>query len=200
MAIINFGPFRPDVEGVDRNIMVDVVNVTPALGGFRPVGSLASTTDALIGPCIGSASFLDETGSGITFAGTTTGLFRLADDKSWIDVTKIGGPYTTAAGERWHFAQYGTLGIATNFSDPPQKIDLTNPTAVFEDLGGTPPNARYVAVVGSFLEFGNLSDAGGVNVFPSRVKWSGLNDAEEWQPTINSSGLQDFLDGGPVQG
>ena len=200
MPVINFGPFRPDVEGVDRNIMVDVVNVTPALGGFRPVGSLAATTDALLDVCIGSASFLDETGSGITFAGTAAGLFRLADDKSWTDVTKVGGPYATATGERWRFAQFGTLGIATNFSDPPQKIDLTNPTAVFENLGGTPPNARYVTVVASFLEFGNLSDIGGVNVFPSRVQWSGLNDAEEWTPGINSSGLQDFLDGGPVQG
>ena len=200
MARIDFGPWRPDAEGVDRNILVDVVNTVPTLGGFRPVGNIAANSVALPDKCIGSASFLDETGSGITFAGTAAGLFRLASDRTWTDVTNAGGAYTTGSGERWNFAQFGTLGIATNFTDPPQKIDLTDPVGVFEDLGGNPPHARYVAVVASFLEFGNLSDAGAVNVFPSKVQWSGLNDAEGWTAGVNSSGEQTFLDGGPVQG
>ena len=160
MAQVDFGPWRPDEASVDSNVLVDVVNAAPDSTGFRPVGSLAASSDALIEDCIGSASFLDETGSGITFAGTKSGLFKLNDDRGWDDVTNVGGAYTTGSGERWRFAQFGTLGIATNFTDPPQKIDLTNPSAVFQDLGGSPPHARYVSVVGDFLQFGILSDGG----------------------------------------
>jgi len=119
MPLIDFGPWRPDIEGVDRPILVNVINTVHTLGGFRPVGNLASNTEALPDKCIGSASFLDETGSGITFAGTQAGLFRLAADRVWTDVTRVAGPYTTGSGERWYYAQFGTLGIATNFTDAP---------------------------------------------------------------------------------
>ncbi len=199
MAKIDFGPFRPDIEGVDRDILVDVVNLAPAQGGFRPVGSLAPSSDALPGDCIGSASFLDETGSGVTIAGTANGLFKQAADKTWTDISRIAG-YVTGGGERWRFAQFGDFAIATNFSDPPQKLDLLTPSAIFEDLGGSPPHAKYVSVVGSFLEFGHTSDTGAVNVFPRRVQWGGLNSFEDWTPGVNSSGLQDFPDGGPING
>lgn len=197
MARLDFGPFRPDVEGVDRNILVNVTNVAPAQGGFRPVGSLAPSSDALPDTCLGSVSFLDNSGSGITIAGTELGLFKQEADKTWTNISK-GGGYTTASGERWAFAQFGDLAIATNFADPPQKLDLTNPSAIFEDLGGSPPVAKYVTVVGSFLQFGNIIE--GATLFPRRVQWSGLNNAEEWVPGVNSSGRQDFLDGGPING
>ncbi len=201
MPRIDFGPFRPDVQGVDRNVMVNVINVVPTVAGFRPVGNLArnSVEPLPTGDCIGSASFLDETGSGATYAGTLTRLYKLAPDKTWTDVTNVGGDYTTTTGERWRFAQFGTLGLATNFADPVQKIDLTDPAAVWEDLGGSPPRARYINVIGDFVELGNLSDASGLVLFPQRVQWSELNNAEGWVPGVNSSGLQDFPDGGPVR-
>ena len=75
----------------------------------------------------------------------------------------------------------------------PQVFDLSSSTE-FADLGGGPPQARYVAVVLRFLVLSGLLDD------PYRVHWSGLNAITTWTPGTNQSDFQDFPDGGVVRG
>ena len=52
--------------------------------------------------------------------------------------------------DQWRFAQFNNLVFAVQINVAPQKIDLTTLTA-FSDVAGSPPQARYISVVGRFL-------------------------------------------------
>lgn len=196
MVAIPFGPFRPDAAAVNTPFMRNVRGAVPGTTGFRPISALAPVTNALPSPSRGAAVPLSSAGAGIPFAGTADALFRLAADAvTWNDVSRtVGGAYSVPAGERWRFAQFGQLLIAVNSDDDIQKFDLTSGTN-FEALGGSPPVARYIAVVAdAFVVVANL--VGNSN----RVQWSGTGDAEFWTVGQNSSDFQDLFFGGPIQG
>ena len=57
----------------------------------------------------------------------------------------------------------------------PQVFDLTSSSA-FADLGGSPPQARYIAMVGRFVVLSGLLST------PYRIQWSGLNATTTWTP------------------
>ena len=207
MALVEYGPFRPDVVGVNRPILVDVINAFPTPGGYRPVGSLASVTQPLPNNevCIGAASFLDVLGSGLTIAGSAVALYELQSDGTWRDVTRTSSAYATVEGNRWRFVQYGDFVIATNFDDVIQELDLlaleaAPTTELFIDLAGSPPRARYMTVIGTQLQLGNVATGPApADQFPRQVNWSEINNQRGWEPAVNSAGLQDFEDGGPIQ-
>ena len=100
------------------------------------------------------------------------------------------------AGRRhlWRFTQFGTLAIAVNGVDAPQKFDLsvgTNWTA----LGGSPPVGTLITTVRDFVLTGKIGSA------PQRVQWSGFNNAEAWGTSLSTQAdLQDLPDGGNVTG
>jgi hypothetical protein len=74
-----------------------------------------------------------------------------------------------SSGELWRFVQFNNLVIAVQANVVPQVFDVSSATA-FADLAGSPPQARYVDIVGRFVVLtGLLSN-------PNRVQWSGLND------------------------
>ena len=61
----------------------------------------------------------------------------------------------------------------------------------FAELGGSPPQANRLGVVRDFLVLGDLQE--GVSNRPTRVQWSGLNNAITWTPDpISQSGRQDL--------
>lgn len=72
-------------------------------------------------------------------------------------------------------------------------FDLTSSSA-FADLGGSPPQARYVAVVNRFVVLSGLGSS-----TPYRIQWSGLNAVTTWTSGVNSSDFQDLPDGGIVR-
>ena len=116
------------------------------------------------------------------------------------EIITIGDPvtipsddYLVGSGEQWKFALYGTLLIATNVVDGPQKFDLTT-SANFEVLGGSPPAARYIDIVREFVFLGAIANN------EKRVQWSAIGDAEGWTAGTNESDYQDFPNGGPVRG
>lgn len=117
----------------------------------------------------------------------------LYDDAGSAIYTTDTFSYSVAGGERWRFAAFGDTVIGVAITDAPQKFVLNSSTA-FQDLGGVPPNARYIAVVRDFVVLGGISET------ERRVIWSGLNNAEHWTAGSQSSDYQDFPDGGPVRG
>ena len=97
-------------------------------------------------------------------------------------VRKIYGGSTV---NRWEAANYydssadENLLIATNGADVVQKWDPDN--TYMEDLGGTPPQARHVAVVAGLLVLGNITVVSGTGTdLPYTVIYSPPADAEAW--------------------
>ena len=107
----------------------------------------------------------------------------------------ITSSYTALpAGDQWQFAQFNNTVIATQINTAPQAFDLAA-GAAFADLAGSPPQARYVAVVGFFIVLSGLGSS-----TPYRVQWSGLEAITTWTPGTNFSDYQDLPDGGIVRG
>jgi hypothetical protein len=102
--------------------------------------------------------------------------------------------YSPGGDGQWRFAQFGTLAIAVNGVDAPQKFDLITGTN-WAALGGTPPVGTYITTVKDFLLMGKIGST------PQRVQWSGLNNCEIWGSiAANQADFQDLPDGGNVTG
>ncbi len=109
---------------------------------------------------------------------------------------------------RGAFVAYKSDGSVTIFAATATDLYIMDNTAFawakiskaggpFADLAGSPPQARYIDIVGRFVVLSGLLTT------PQRVQWSGLNDvngATSWTPGINSSDFQDLPDGGIVRG
>jgi hypothetical protein len=219
--VIPWGHWRPDAETLNAPLVVSAKNCLPAGQGFRPllgplvvestIGAVVTddlgnpVTDesgeevtaeptALNGRVFGAVTVLLEDGSNVSFAGTSTKLYQLSSASSWADITRVsGGDYATAVGERWRFDIFGDNLIGTNFTDDVQKFDVTGGTN-FAALGGTPPKARYIAIVREFVVLGCLSSN------QRSIQWSSIGNSEEWTPGTNSGDTQVFPSGGPVRG
>lgn len=190
--MIPFGAWLPDLADFDNPGTPWINNVFPAATSYRPVGSSQSISDALSETPLGGVSAQTGDGAVVNFAGTGTGLYRLSET-TWQDITRSAGAYATGSDETWSFAQFGDLVIGTNYSDVPQKYDL-DLTSPFADLGGTPPQARHIAVVRDFVVLGNLSTQ------RNGIHWSAFGDPEGWTIGTDQSDFQNFPDGGWVQG
>lgn len=106
----------------------------------------------------------------------------------------VTSTYTAlSASAQWRFAQFGNLVIAVQANAAPQVFDLSSSSA-FSDLGGSPPQAAYVDIVGRFVVLSGLLSN------PYRIQWSGLNAVTTWTSGVNSSDYQDLPDGGIVRG
>ena len=96
--------------------------------------------------------------------------------------------------DQWQFGQFNNFVIAVQINTVPQVLNLTSPTA-FVDMSGSPPQARYVSILGSFVALSGLGSA-----TPYRIQWSGIDDVTNWTPGVGQSDFQDFPDGGIVRG
>lgn len=190
--MIPFGEWLPDQAALNNPGTAYINNVFPSATSYRPVGSPQAISDALSGPARGGISAQTGDGAVVNIAGTEAGLYRMSDG-AWQDETRLAGAYATGSDEKWAFAQFGELLVATNYSDVPQMYDLRL-TSPFEDLAGSPPQARYVSVVRDFVVMGNLSNQ------RNGIQWSAFGDPEGWTVGTDQSDFQNFPDGGWVQG
>ena len=185
---MKFGEWTPDRDVFENQGLVTCLNVTPDTY-YRPFRDLVGQGTAMSGACIGAVSFKDDANNAYNFAGVTDKLYRL-DSNSWVS---INTGYTTSGNQRWRFARFGDLVLATNRADVVQKYDITSDSA-FSALGGTPPKARHIAVVRDFVVLGNLSTD------ENTVIWSGINDAEQWTAGTGESDSQILPEGGAITG
>lgn len=198
MPIIPFGEYRPDVSDYQASTERTVLNVVPRGDGYGPFPSLAAISAALGADCCGAFTAYKTDGTIVVFAATSTDLYKLDNTTyAWTKVSKAGGPYAAIpATENWQFLQFNNLVFALQANVVPQVFDISSATA-FADGAGSPPQARYGAVVGKFIVLtGLLSN-------PNRVQWSGLNDvnsSQSWTAGVNFSDVQDFPDGGVCRG
>ena len=195
MALLTFNDWRPDTADYQGTSLHNVLNMQPRGDGWGPFPTFSAYTSALPAACRGAFYALKSDGTVVTFAGTSTKLYKLNNtDFTWGDVSKGSSTYSAlSATAQWQFAQFGNLVLAVQANAPPQVFDLSS-SSNFADLGGSPPQAAYIAVVGRFLVLSGLLSN------PYRIQWSGLNATTTWTSGTNSSDYQDFPDGGIVRG
>lgn len=184
-----FGALAPDkAKSGNPDILTVADGAYPLEDGYRPVGQFVASYSALAAAPKGGATFTNALGNSYIVAGTATGLYKAQSD-SW---SLMASGYNIQSGQRWRFAQFGGLAIATNGADPMQKIDLAS--GAVSALGGTPPKFETLAVVKDFL-------VGGVrNGNVMHMGWSGINDAEWWTTGQRQADRQVLPSGGRING
>jgi len=196
---VQFGDWKPDIALVDNQFAAIAENVYPAANSYVPWEKLAPITTAqLPAKCLGLTFARTLTGSYLIFAGTATHLYRWSGS-AWVDISRTtDGAYSVAPGDRWTWAQFGQNLIAVQIGDAPQTINVDS-GANFANLGGSPPKATSVCVIGDFLVLAGLVQATG---FSNRrmIQWSAINDITGWTIGTNLSDIQEMPDGGPVIG
>lgn len=190
--MIPFPEFAPDRSKFDPSVTDYVRNVYPTPSGYGPVAKLVGVATALPEAPRGAFHAIDSSGNSHIFAGGEETLYKFnATDLDFDDVSGSSAPYSVANDDRWSFALFGDDVIAVNRNDPPQTYTIGS-SSVFADLGGSPPQASRVGVVGDHIWLGEL-------LTQSReVIWSGVNTPDHWTVRRRSCDFQVFPDGGPI--
>ncbi len=171
-----FQGYHPDIDEATPGLIVDGENIIPSPAGYRsayqPVNGQSS---ALTATCVGAASFVSLSGDVLTYAGTSTQLYK-EDGDHWTAVTRSAGDYT--AGAAWEFAQYGNATYAAN--DVSQLQTAT--TGVFADVSGAPASKIIIAVQNQLIAMNTVDGTFG----DSGNRWwcSALGNADSWVPSI----------------
>lgn len=198
MPLLPFPEYRPDISDYEASTTRGIMNVLPRGDGYGPFPGISNLTDNLPGICRGGILAFKPDGSIVAFAATATDLYVLDNTTlTWTKVSKSGGPYASIpTADQWRFVQFNNLVIVVQANVVPQFFDVVSSTE-FADLAGSPPQARYIDIVGRFAVLT------GIVSYPYRIQWSGLNSVngvDSWTPGINSSDYQDLPDGGVTRG
>lgn len=179
--------------------LTSISNASPAV--FTLVAHGLSDDDQIVLSTSGTLP------AGLT-AGTVYYVIEAADDTFQVSTTSGGSAVNTSSAgsgthsftdsysdvpstDQWQFSQHGNRVIAVQANSAPQSYVLGT-SAAFADLGGSPPTARYITVVGGIVVLTGLVS------FPRRVQWSDLDDPEEWSTGVANS--SDMAFGGVVRG
>lgn len=196
MSALEFGQYAPDTLDLEGVTSQTISGVVPLARGYGPFASFQAFTQTVPGGVCRGYFFARNTDGSVTiFAASPTKLYKLNNTTfAWIDVSKGLAAYAAVnSNDQWQFAQFLNTVIAVQANIPPQAFNL-NGGVTFLDLGGTPPQAAYVTIVGRFVVLSGLLN----NAF--RVQWSGLNQITIWDNLTAQSNFQDLPDGGIVRG
>lgn len=198
MVPLKLGAWLPDNPDLENPGVTVAMNVVPGAGCYKPMPSAELyCTTAMSSMPLGAVAGMDQFANAFVFAGDAGKLYTL--DPSifgWKDVSRTPA-YTTAAGERWAFTEYGTQIIGTNYSDFPQVYDMNSSTK-FSNLT-TLVKGRHIATSRGFVILGNTYDALDSAV-AYRVRWSALENSSDFNPSVQTmSDWQDIYGLGAVQ-
>lgn len=191
--MLSIGEWRPDLPDFQNPGATEAKNVYPGRSSYKPAGSFSSlATTAMSTEAHGFYPAYSGDGYQRQFGGDSSKLYQY--NGGWVDASRLaGGAYSGLSVRQWDFATFGSLVVAVNGTDAPQKYTISG-AGNFSALGGTPPTANYIATVRDFLV------AGGTSAVPNRVQWSAINNAEDWAASATTqSDSQDLPDGGAIQ-
>ena len=183
---MRFGSWSPDLPALNNPGSTVANGVYSTNSGFKPFLGPTAITNALSAQCLGAFTFRRSDGVIETFTGDATKLYRLGGT-TFNDVSN--GTY---AAEKWRFAIFGNIVIATNNVDTVQQFNVST-DSVFSDLAAAPIHS-FPFVVRNFLVAAGVNDG-----TQFQLKWSADNDSSKWTADCGA-GAQEFPDGGPVVG
>lgn len=192
---IPFGPFEPDKATSNPGSSPWILNALPRADSWGPQPSLQEISDALGAPCKGCFSCQRMDGAWATFAWTAKKAFKLdPTTNTWQDVTRTsGGDYDVPLNNLVVARKFGPYVITANGFDELQVFNVETPSAAFSNLGGNPPRARGLEVIGDFLVAYNMVGE------PGRLQWCEINDVTGWTIGQNLSDYNDLPDLGSIQ-
>ena len=192
--LIQFPEYAPDVTPLGTSDSQMIFNVVPRADGYGPVQDMTQYAQPLPGPCRGYFFARRLDGSISIFAGTSTALYLLNNSNgTWTNVSQGGGYTALPTTDNWQFVQFNDLVIACQQNTVPQKFILSSST-LFVTLGGSPPQAGAIAVVGFFIVLTAQTSN------QQRASWSDLDAPETWSAGVGLADFQDFPDGGSCIG
>ena len=190
---IPFGEWLPDQPGLS-NALTEARNVVPQSIGYGPLPlpvKIASNAGEIL-YTLHTAT--ESNGDNVLFAAGLQNVYSISPIGNSTNVS--GTTYSTPAGDRIRFVQFGSNTIFTNNADKLQYFDVNTSTA-FADLATDAPVAKYITVVRDFVVVANTLESS--TRYPTRVRWSGINDETEWTYSqTTQADYQDIPDGGNI--
>ena len=204
------GPLQPDLAAIlNASGLRAANNVLPTKSGYEPMLALADIGEnAITLRPRGGISGTDRANNPWNYVGQADKIYEIASSGTR-DASKVGG-YSCTGTERWAFAEFGTVVIATSFNDPLQYIDTAAPLGTYADVpelspGVGVPRGRRIGVVENHVILGDCYDAV-YGAVPDSIWWGAIKQPLSY-PEINSdlaASLQSDRqplrgEGGPVQ-
>lgn len=193
---IPYGEFLPDLPDFENPGALLAKNCIPKATSYSELRNVNPTTNALTTKPLGS--FWARSSGDIVnaFAGDTAKLYKLNNPTTWGDVSR---PATAYSASFWDFAQFGDRILATDGGATAVQYYDMGTSVTFDNLPGTPPRARVLAVVRNFVVLGNI--VGDPTFKQNAVAWSGFNNTQIWTPSLSTQSniLQLGGNGGAVR-
>jgi hypothetical protein len=190
MNRILFGEWLPDQPAHLNPGLARADGVIAIAGGYAPIGSFAPMKNGtLAARCIGAGGYRHGNAP-ILFAATATNIYTYSSAGYASVASALSGTRDIGV----HFCPYGAFMLATNGADPIKSFDPASPGAM-ANLGGSPPVARYLAVVRGFVVAGYAGSNG------LRVAWSDNGNPANWTAGgASEAGQYDMASGGDITG
>jgi len=194
---LTFGEWMPDQPSF-TGALVDAKNVVSQAIGYGPLPTAATFSAAAAENLTTLVAGKSPANATKLFASGLTKIYDVSGVGAMTNVSKSGGYTPNAFNDRFRFTQFGNVIIGTNNSDPMQAYTLGSSTN-FADLAATAPICKYLTVVRDFLVTAYVTDSS--VLYPSRVRWSGINDETAWgSDQVTQADYQDIADGGQIVG
>jgi len=194
---LTFGDWMPDQPSF-TGALVDAKNVVSQAIGYGPLPTAATFSAAAAENLTTLVAGKTPANATKLFASGLTKIYDVSGVGAMTNVSKSGGYTPNAFNDRFRFTQFGNVIIGTNNSDPMQAYTLGSSTN-FADLAATAPICKYLTVVRDFLVTAYVTDSS--VLYPSRVRWSGINDETAWgSDQVTQADYQDIADGGQIVG
>lgn len=206
VALGEWTPDMPSTTGTESTGLSDARNVYPNNVGYSPFPTVVAVSpeadQTLTSVYAGKENALVQ-----VFAGSDQKLYSVysasspvtaraltyAGDVEVSDVSRESTPYSISP-EAWHFEQFGKRVLACKNNNIIQEWTIGS-SVKFKDLTQA-PTAKCMSIVRDFVVAGNI-DAGDE---PNLVKWSDLNNEENWTPGPQSQADSQYIaDGGAIQ-
>jgi hypothetical protein len=188
---ITFGAWQPDsadFTGQNATTLHQAYNVYSSAVGYAPFPKAVRVSEAL--PKEVNSVFVGKYGADIQiFAGAKDSLYNLQGVLRAGTINDVTNPNGYASSVTWDFCQFGQTVLATSGQKVQQyTIGVSN---TFTDVDESPAST-CIAIVRDFV-FANDVDN------PSLVKWSDINNHENWTPSPTSQADSQYLaDGGAI--
>lgn len=181
--------FAPDAAPDTPGAFVDCSAIIPFEKGFKAAPTAVDAgVDALAAACRGAAVLTKLDNSRRLFAGTQTKLYELSGT-TWTDASAVGD-YTGSSENRWSFAQFGNVSLASNGTEP---IQYSNGSGDFAAISGA-PDAKIIFTVSGFVMALNYND--GTDT-PDGWFCSGYQDYTVWTEAVSTQCTSGRLFGTP---
>jgi hypothetical protein len=194
---LTFGEWMPDQPGIS-GALTDAKNVVSQAIGYGPLPAPAIFSAAASENLTTLVAGKTPINATKLFAAGPTKIYDVSGVGALTNVSKSGGYTPNASNDRFRFTQFGNVIIGTNNSNPMQAYTLGTST-LFADLSATAPICKFLTVVRDFVVTAFTTESS--TLYPSRVRWSGINDETEWGSSqVTQADYQDIADGGQIVG